>query len=188
VFARWNPMYGVDGRAACGLFDDSKSTTNTTLVDETTTVTTQTDQSGNSGLNFSDVKGAVGLVFNTDETHNLSSYESHVTTDHGSVAAGRDVSLAGLSTVQRVNADSLELLAGLVDKTIDASKTITRDSAESHASFVDQAIAGFGALAKQTSESGDDKIIRVVGFALAAVAAAVVLPAMFKSGGKAVIA
>jgi hypothetical protein len=44
-----------------GLFDRSSSTTNTTLVDATTTNTQQTDQSGGS-LNFSGLGGGVSLA------------------------------------------------------------------------------------------------------------------------------
>jgi hypothetical protein len=181
-----------------GLFDRTSSTTNQTLVDQTTTTTTQTDQSGGL-LTFSDIAGAVGIDLSDR------SVTQNTLSDAGAIAAGRDVGLAGvdaarssvntlansygqsLTVLERVNADSLDLLGALANNAIDASKTIARDSASSSASFVEQAIAGFGELAQQTSESGDDKIARVVGFALAAIAAVIVLPAVFKGGGRAAV-
>lgn len=155
-----------------GVFD-KKQTNTTNLTELNETVTTQTDQSGGS-LNFSDVGGAVSLSISE--------------TDQGAIAAGRELGVAGITAVQRANADSLSILAGLANNSIDASKTVARDSAQNNAAFLQQALAGFGSLAKQTSEGADDKIVRVVGFALLAVAVAVVGPALFKSGGKAVIA
>lgn len=92
-----------------------------------------------------------------------------------------------LTAVQRVNADSLSLLGGLVTQTIDASKTLAREGAQANASTLADALGGFQKLAVQNSETSDDKITRVIGFALAAVAAVVVLPALFKGGGRAVI-
>jgi hypothetical protein len=157
-----------------GIFDRSSSTQNTNLYDQTTTTTTQTDQSGNSGLNLSDVAGVIGISLHNEVS------------DAGAIDAGRELGVRALSTVERVNADSLELLAGLANNTIDASKTLARDSAESHSSFLQDAIAGFGSLAKQNTQSADDRLTKIVGIALAAVAAVVVLPALFKSGGKAV--
>ena len=200
-----------------GIFDRSSSTTNQTLVDQTNTTTTQTDQSG-ALVALSDLAGAFGIDLSSRDSHDVvdrSSSSSSTSiansgnttlSDANAIAAGRELGLAGiggaraavdtlansygqsLTVLERVNSDSLELLAGLASDSIDASKTLARDAAESSASFLDQAIAGFGELATQTSESGDDKMARVIGFALAAVAAVVVLPALFRSGGKAVIA
>jgi hypothetical protein len=166
-----------------GIFDRSRSEVVTNLTEQNFTETRQTDQSGGS-LNFSDIAGAVGITLN------------ETTLDAGAVQAGigavssANATLANsygqsLSVLQKVNNDSLAMLAALASDSIDASRTIARDSASSSSSFVKEAVAGFGALAKQSSESGDDKIARVVGFALAAVAAVVVLPAIFKGGGKA---
>lgn len=185
-----------------GLFDRSSSTQNTTLVDNTTTLTEQTDQSGNSGLNFSGVGGGISLGFSesnslTDARSSSSSTSTSIAnsgnttlSDAGAIAAGRDVGLGGLglagdalTTLQRVNADSLELLGGLVDKSIDASKTLARDSAEQSKGFLQQAVAGFGSLAKSSSEGDADKITRVVGFALLAVAVVVIGPALFRGKG-----
>lgn len=153
-----------------GIFDRSRSETTTNLLDQTITETRQTDQSGNTGLNISDVGGRVDIR----------------TTDAGAIAGGLGVASQSLSTLERVNADSLELLAGLASKSIDASKTLARDSAESNAGFLQQAVTGFGSLAQQTAQSSDDRLTKIVAIALAAVAAVVVLPALFK--GKAVTA
>lgn len=182
-----------------GIFDRSKSVTNTTLVDQTNTLTEQTDQSGDGSLKFSGIGGALTLDASTNVNDSRSSSISHsgntVLSDSGAIAAGRDVGLGGLSlagetlsTVQRVNADSLELLAGLVDKSIDASRTATRDAAESTKGFLSQAVAGFGSLAQASSEGDADKITRVVGFALLAVAVVVIGPALLRGGAKGVIA
>jgi hypothetical protein len=187
-----------------GIFDSSRSTQNTNLYDQTTTVTNQTDQSGGF-LTFSEVGGGIGIDASSRDSHDVFDSRSSSTSiansgnttlsDSGAIAAGRDVGLGGLklggdalTTLERVNADSLTLLGGLVDKSIDASRTLARDSADSTAGLLQQAVEGFGSLARTTSEGESDKITRVVGFALAAVAAMVVLPAIFKGGGKGVLA
>jgi hypothetical protein len=181
-----------------GLFDRSSSTTNTTLVDQTNTLTEQTDQSGGS-LNFSGIGGDVALDLSdrsrTSSSTSIANSGNTTLSDSGAIAAGRDVaagglSLAGdaLSSFERVNADSLELLGGLVDKSIDASRTLARDAAESTSGFLQQAVSGFGALAKSSSEGDADKITRVVGFALLAVAVVVIGPALLRGGVKGVIA
>jgi hypothetical protein len=192
-----------------GFFDSSRSENVTNLTDATTTNTTQTDQSGGS-LNFSGIGGGVSLGFSesnqliddrdiydsrSSSTSIVDSGNTYTTlSDAGAIAAGRDVGLGGLnlagsalSTVQKVNADSLTMLGALVDKSIDASRTLARDSAESTAGFLEQAVAGFGSLAKASSEGDADKITRVVGFALLAVVVAVVGPAIFRGGLKGVI-
>lgn len=233
-----------------GLFDRSSSTNTTNLTELTQTETSQRDLSGNSGLAFSDIAGAVGLEFNSNQSdalslssadsHNyndssslaLSSADSHnvsdassrsyadndtstlqysdsrsyVSTDQGALAAGSNLGLAGikatsdsiaafakagadtLSFVSKVNADSLNVLAGLASNSIDASRTLARDSASDNAGFLQSALSGFGTLAKQNSASADDRIVKIVGLALAAVAAVLILPALFKGGGKAVLA
>jgi hypothetical protein len=205
-----------------GFFDSSRTENTTNLFDQTTTFTEQTDQSGNSGLNFSGVGGGVSLA--TSENYSLS--DSHdifdsrssssstsianagnpTLSDSGAIAAGRELGLGGLkaaldsllgvtgfasdslSTLERVNADSLDMLGALATQSIDASRTLARDSAESTSGFLQQAVSGFGALAKASSEGESDKITRVVGFALLAVAVVVIGPAIFRGGGKGVLA
>lgn len=93
-----------------------------------------------------------------------------------------------ISAIQRVNSDSLSLLGGLVSESIDASRTLARDSADANSRTVSDAIAGFGALAKQSTASTDDRVAKVAGYAVLAIVAAVVLPQLFKGGGKAVLA
>lgn len=200
-----------------GLFDRSSSTTNTTLVDQTETNSQQSDNSGDGSLKFAGIGGGVSLALSstndlsTRDSHDIfdsrsssssiaNSGNTRTTTnttlsDSGAVAAGRDLGLSGIATAnsaltafQKVNADSISMLSALATKSIDASQTLARDSADSSSGFLRDAISGFSTLAKQTSEGSDDKIARVVGFALAAVAAVVVLPALFKSGGKGVLA
>lgn len=152
---------------------NKKQTNTTNLSEQNLTLTEQTDQSGGS-LNFSNVAGGVSLSISE--------------TDDGAINAGRELGLAGINAVQRANADSLEILAGLASGSIDASRTIARDSAQSNAGFLQEALAGFGTLAKQNSASADDRLTKIVAIALAAVAAVVVLPALFKSGGKGALA
>jgi hypothetical protein len=172
-----------------------KSTVNTTLTEQTNTSTTQTDQSGNQGFNFSDIGGGVGLSFTSSSAQDSHDVTQISTTDQGAVDAGKSLGLAGiaasssaLSSVDKINADSLKLLGGLVDKSIDASRTATRDAAANNAGFLDQALAGFKGLATQSSQSSDDRITKLVGMGLVALVLVVALPAVFKSGGKAVFA
>lgn len=153
-----------------GLFDRSSSQNTTNLTEQNITETRQADQSGGS-FNFNEISGGVSLSLS----------------DQGAIDAGRELGLAGIDVVKRVNADSLAILAGLANNSIDASKTIARDSAESNAGFLQQALSGFGALAKQNSQSADDRLTKIVGFALLAVVVAVVGPAIFKGGGRAVL-
>jgi hypothetical protein len=182
-----------------GIFDRSKSETNQTLIDQTTTNTKQTDQSGGL-LTFADVGGGIALDLSSREslTDDRDIYDSRTTnttlSDSGAIAAGRELGVGALgvardslSSLERVNADSLKLLSGLADKSIDASRTLARDAAASGSDFLETAIGGLSSLAKQNSQTSDDRLTKVVGIALAAVAAVVVLPAIFKSGAKAVI-
>lgn len=203
-----------------GLFDRSSSTTNTQLVDQTETNTNQTDQSGNSGLNFSSVAGGVAVALDSStrlssvENTSLQTADSHdifdsrsvssstsnratnsgntttttTLSDAGAVDAGRLLGLAGIDAANRANADSLSVLAGLANNSIDASKTLARDSASTNADFLTQAVSGFGSLAKQSSASSDDRIAKIVGFALLAIAVVVVGPSLLRGGGKAVLA
>lgn len=194
-----------------GLFDRSSSSNTNNLLTQTETVTNQSDQSGNAGLNFSQIAGGVGLEFNTRSTENLSAVDSHNitdsrrsvetnstvinSTDQGAVGAGRELGLAGikastdsLSAVQSLNANSLSILAGLANNSIDASKTIARDGATKDAQFLQSALSGFNSLSMQNSQSSDDRIVKLVGMALLAIALVVIGPALFKGGGKAVLA
>ncbi len=118
----------------------------------------------------------------TGDTARLASNLSEATT-----RAGLDFGRDAIDTVTRLNSDSLELLGGLVGKTIDASRTLARDNADANSRTVADAITGFRQLAVQTSESTDDKIARVAGYAFAAIAAALVLPGIFKGGSKTVV-
>ena len=182
-----------------GLFDRSSSTNTTNLTEQTVTETQQQDQSGNSGLNFANVGGGLGLSFSSNETLNSSDSHNSSTTDQGAVAAGRDLGLGALdassklantslSTLAKQNSDSLALFSGLVDKTLDNSKTAMRDASASSQDFLDQALAGFKGLAVQSSQSSDDRITKLVAYGLVAIVLLVVAPAIFKSGSKAVIA
>lgn len=96
-----------------------------------------------------------------------------------------------LSQVADLNANSLQLFASLVGDAFDNSRTLARDaidaSANALAKFSDfsstataDAVAGFGALAKQGAESTDDKVSKVAMYGLAAIVAAMVLPQLFK--------
>jgi hypothetical protein len=125
--------------------------------------------------------------------------------DAGAISAGLELGRAGigaardagalaansygesLTVLERINADSLELLGGLANNAIDASRTLARDSAEAGSNVLEQALGGLSSLAKQNSQSADDRLTKIVGIALAAIAAVVVLPVLFKSGGKAVM-
>jgi hypothetical protein len=218
-----------------GLFGGSSKTNTSTLYD-TNTVTTQTDQSGNSGINNSG-SGSISLAVDSNDVYDsrdLSSRTSisdsgntsdnrdqsvndsgNVYSDFGAISAGRDLAESALSfaseagsnasglaaastnraldfgadaltTVQRVNADSIELLGSLVGQTIDATKTLAREGAQANSTTLSDALGGFKQLAIQNSESDADKMTKVIGYALAAVVAALVLPAIFKSGGRAV--
>jgi hypothetical protein len=169
-----------------GLFSSSSRNTQSASY-ETVTNTDQTDQSGNSGLNFSRV-GDVDLSDRSTTTLTT------ISTDQGALrvagglgeaafsfaGAGLDNAQAAnagalsfgrsaLDNVARVNADSLSLLGGLITGAIDSSRTLARD-----------AIEGFGSLATRNSASTDDRVTKLAGFALAAVAAAFILPAIWK--------
>jgi hypothetical protein len=187
-----------------GILDRSSSTQNTNLYDQTTTLTEQTDQSGNSGLNFSGVGGGVSLA--TTSSTSIANSGNTTLSDSGAIGAGLELGLGGLktaldsllgvrdlagdsiSTIERVNANSLDMLGALATQSIDASRTLARDSAESTRGFLQDAVSGFGALAKASTEGESDKITRVVGFALLAVAVVVIGPAIFRGGGKEVLA
>jgi hypothetical protein len=184
-----------------GLFS-SKSKSSSSTVYDTDTTTTQADQSGNQGLNFAQL-GNVALdlsdrssttVIATDQGA-IGSAERSIAGALGSAeriasggiagaiaanSAGLAFGESALNRVSQVQEGSLGLLAGLVDKSIDSSRTLARDSAEANAATVASAISGFGSLAKQTSASSDDRVTKVAGFALAALVAALVLPSLLK--------
>jgi hypothetical protein len=105
-----------------------------------------------------------------------------------SIGAGRDLAGSAFDTARDINDDSLKLLGGLVDKSIDASKTYARDSAEGFKGALTTALGGYEKLAVQNSASSDDRVTKVAGLALLAVAAVLILPALFKGGGRAVVA
>lgn len=192
-----------------GLFGGSKSKTSVSNVYDTDTVTTQTDNSGNEG--FQNIGGNLSLASSesyssSNTTVNqsidagaLKTAESITKGSFGLVGAGLDNAQAasagalafGKSALEQVadaNASSLDVLAGLVSGAFDNSKTIARDALAASAQATSDAAAGFGALAKQTSASTDDRVGKVAMYAFAALAAVFVLPALFKRGGKAVVA
>lgn len=148
-----------------GLFD---STSKTAVTNTTTTNTEQVDKSGNTG--FQDIGGNL----------TLSSTSHNTAIDAGAVAAGLNLGGQAIEATRQVNADSIELLSGLVSGALDNSKTMARDSIEASRQSTADAIAGFGSLAKATSASTDDRVGKVAMYAFAALAAVFVLPALFK--------
>lgn len=193
-----------------GIFSSDKKTTNTTVYD-TQTNTTQADQSGD-GIKLFDV-GSFGINTSMDDHSQVST--TNYLSDSGAIDAARGIAGDALTTVQRtnansidllrelvgssndaqgraldtvarVNSDSLDLLGGLVSESIDASRTLARDSADANSRTVADALSGFSTLAQRSAESTDDKMSRVIGYALAAVVAALVLPSLFK-GAKATV-
>ncbi len=190
-----------------------QTTTNTNQLDQSGGLLTFAGTGGGIALDLSS-RESLSQVDDRDVYDSRSSSSSTsiansgntTLSDAGAIAAGRELGLAGvgaarssvdalagiygdsLSALERINADSLTLLGGLVDKSIDASRTLARDSAESTQGFLQQAVSGFGALAKASSEGDADKITRVVGFALLAVAVVVIGPALLRGGKGGVIA
>lgn len=193
-----------------GLFSSSSRSTQQTTYD-TTTNTVQSDQSGNSGLNFAQT-GDLSLDLSDRSDRSDRSTTTLISTDQGaieaaarsvrealgfasdvgaqSLAAAQAANSAGLSfgasaikSVSDTNANALGLLVNLTQQGINASTGIARDAAEANASATREAIAGFSSLAKQTSASSDDRVSKVAGYALAAVAAAIILPAIFGRRG-----
>lgn len=171
-----------------GLFDRSSSRTEVTNEYNTETNTQQTDQGGNSGLNFSNLGGGVSL----QSTTNVSTLDGGALNVAGNIASGayglgsQALGLGGksLDAISQVNADSLSLLGGLVSGAIDNSRTMARDAIQAGSNTVSSAIAGFKSLAEQNSASSDDRVQKVAIYALLALAAAFVLPSLFKGGGK----
>jgi len=166
-----------------GLFDRSSSSSTVNNIYDTRTDVRQVDQSGNAGLNLSNVSG-VSLA----ETTNVNYVDAGALKTAGDIASGAyalgtsalGLSGSALQTVAKANTDSLGLLAGLVSGAIDNSKTLTRDALDASAKSVSQAITGFSTLAAQNSQSSDDRVQKVALYALLAVAAVMVLPALFK--------
>jgi len=180
-----------------GLFGGGNSKTSVTNQYETTTSTQQTDNSGNNG--FQNIGGDLSLVNQSVDAGTVKEAGKIAEGAFGIVGAGLDNARAanagslafGTSALQQVadvNSNSLDVLSGLVSGLIDNSKTIARDSIEASANATTAAAAGFGELAKQTSASTDDRVGKVAMYAFAALAAVFVLPALFKGGGKAVLA
>lgn len=175
-----------------GLFDRSSSRTEVANTYRTETNTQQTDQSGNTGLNLSNIGGGLSL---TDST-TINSIDGGALDVAANIAAGAyglgSQALTGalnfgrtsVDSIAKVNADSLSLLGGLVSGAIDNSRTITRDSLAASKDSVQQAISGFQSLATQNSQSSDDRVQKVALYALAAIAAVFILPALFNGKGK----
>lgn len=198
-----------------GLFSNRSSSTQQTTYD-TTTTTVQSDQSGNSGLNFAQTgdltldladrstntivqtdQGAIesaartareSLAFAGGALGDVLGYASSVGAQ--SIGAAQAANAAGLSfgasavkSIADSNSNALSLFANVVGQSIDASRGLARDAADANAAATKEAIAGFSSLAKQTSASSDDRVSKVAGYALAAVAAAIILPAIFGRRG-----
>jgi len=171
-----------------GLFDTSKSSTVVSNQYTTETNTQQTDQSGNSGLNFSNLGGGVSL----QSTTNVQTLDGGALNVAGNIASGAyglgsqalGLGAKSLDSIAKVNADSLTLLGGLVSGAIDNSKTMARDAILAGSNTVSSAIAGFKSLAEQNSASSDDRVQKVAIYALVAFAAVMILPKLVKGGGK----
>jgi len=171
-----------------GLFDTSKSSTVVSNQYTTETNTQQTDQGGNSGLNFSNVGGGVSL----QTTTNVNTLDGGALNVAGNIASGAyglgsqalGLGAKSLDAISAVNADSLTLLGGLVSGAIDNSRTMARDAIQAGSNTVSSAIAGFKSLAEQNSASSDDRVQKVALYAFLALAAVFVLPPLFKGGGK----
>lgn len=179
-------------------FFDSKTKQTVNQTTNTLTETTQADQSGNSGLSLANIAGSVGL----DLSSNLVDNSVTNVLDGGALniagnIAHESLGLAGSSVdaISRVNGNSLELFGGLIEGLIDTTKSTTRDALDMSGNALSlfsnfarsataDAVAGFGALAKQGAESTDDKVTKVAMYGLIAIAAIFVLPAIFK-GSKA---
>jgi hypothetical protein len=183
---------------------DSQSTTNTTTVNNVDNRVFQSD--------FGAIEAASGIAGNAlalsesalratgDATERAFSFGNDALNSSLDAAGGlatrafdfsRDAVSGALgfgadavSSIERVNADSIDFLGALVSNSIDASKTIAREGAQANQSVLADALGGFQKLAVQNSETDSDKMTKVIGLALAAVVAVLVLPKLL--GGKAV--
>jgi hypothetical protein len=185
-----------------GFFGSGEKKTTTTY--NTVTNTEQTDNSGNSGFLGN---GDVSLSSNESNTTSISDSGNTYNTlsDSGAIKAASDIAggafgLAGagldnaraaaagsinfagtaIGQLADANANSLDVLKGLVSGAFDSSKTLARDVIAANKEATATAISGFGSLAQQNSQSSDDRVQKVALYALVAVAAVFILPAIFK--------
>jgi hypothetical protein len=89
-----------------------------------------------------------------------------------------------LDTVRSLNSSSLDLLGALASGAVDNSRTLARDAIDSNNAATKAAINGFQSLATQNSASSDDRLQKVVQYALVAIAAIMILPRLFSGSSK----
>lgn len=197
---------GGGNNAGGGFFGSGAKNQETNTQYNTTTNTDQLDQSGNSGLNLSNTDASFDSHDSTVLTNRETNTTIYTAIDGGAlkeagaaIAGGLELARKATSgaldfgtnavdQIARLNSNSLDLFAELTQGAFDSARSLARDSMDANARATTAAVEGFGALAKQSSESTDDKVSKVAAYGLVAIAAILILPALFRGGGKAVIA
>lgn len=100
--------------------------------------------------------------------------------------AVREISQFGGVAIGEVAGANREALNAVLDAgsgVLDFARDIFSSSAQGQANLAQQNLTGLTALAKQTSESGDDRVTRVAMYAFLAVAAVFIIPKLAEKFG-----
>jgi hypothetical protein len=93
--------------------------------------------------------------------------------------AGTDNLNLGLGFAADTYGGGLDFASRIVDQLFSFTETAIDTAGSQARSLASDSVAGYQALARNTSESADDKVVKIGAVALAAVAAIFVLPAVF---------